>query len=456
VPDDSGIVVTRAEELNHIGAQFFGQGEMEPARLHFLAALSLEPNNPRALQNLGAVLRNLRHFEAAASVARRSVVASGNNPMCRSNLGVSLLAIRQFDEALATLHDVVTELPTSGPSWHNYGLVLYMLGRYDEALYAFEHGLQYTPGNAQMRSDRALTLLSLGELQAGLVAYEVRWNILKRNAAWNIGVPEWQGEALDSCHILVHHEQGFGDSIMLVRFMKQLAVKGCRITLAVPTELMRLFERSFNYIKVVDMSSITEAADEKFDYHAPMLSVMRHLDIGSPHEIDATPYLLAEPTVPVNLPKAKLRVGICWASGNHGAVVADRRRVVPLTQFLPLSEIPGVALISLQKGKESYDIMAQGLEGIVYDLSHRLEDFAHTADVMANLDLIISVDSAVAHLAGAIGKPCLMLSPYSRCWRWWNFNGQPWYRDMLQFTQSQDGTWNEAMADVTAEVRAGL
>ena len=451
--DASGpIAVTRAEELNYIGAGLYGRNELEPARLHFLAALALEPNNPRALQNLGATLRSLNHFEAALSVARRSVIASGNNPMCRSNLAVSWLNLRQYDKALAIMEEVSAEVPEYGPGWHNYGLALYMSGDHEKALEAFDKGLALLPVNYQMQSDRALTLLSLGRLQEGLAAYETRWNLLKRNAAWEIGIPEWQGEDLEGRRILVHHEQGFGDSIMLVRFMRDLAQNDCSITLAVPAELVGLFARSFGFLKVVDMVRIEVARGEMFDYHSPMLSVMHHLNYEAPHQIDPRAYLMAATMAPLTLPKATFRVGICWASGNHGPNVADRRRVVPLTQFLPMSEIPGVSLVALQKGKEQGDIVAKGMEGLVFDVAHKLEDFATTADIIANLDLVVSVDSAVAHLAGAIGKPVLMLSPYTRCWRWWNDNGQPWYNDLEQFAQSQDGTWTKAMAAVTEVV----
>ena len=213
---------TKTEELNAKGAEFFREGHLEPARLHFLAALSLEPNQPQVLQNLGAVLRSLGHYEAAESVARRSVAASDNNPFCRSNLGVSQLAMRRYNEATKTLQEVTKDLPNSGPSWHNYGLALYMTGRYDEALTTFNTSLGLDYSNSQLQSDRALTLLSLGKIQEGLEAYECRWNLLTKSKIWKTNIPEWQGEFLKGMRILAHHEQGFGDSLMLVRFSEAI------------------------------------------------------------------------------------------------------------------------------------------------------------------------------------------------------------------------------------------
>jgi tetratricopeptide (TPR) repeat protein len=430
----------------------FQQGQIEPARLHFLAALIAEPNHVHALQNLGAVLRTMQHYEAAAVVSRRSVALAPGNAYCRSNLGVSLLNLRRFDEALALLRAVTVDMPDHGPSWHNLGLALYIMGRHEAALKAFDRALTLLP-DLQTISDRALTLLALGEIQKGLEAYEVRWAILPKSKVWGLNIAEWQGEDLKGKHLLVHHEQGFGDSIMLVRFVRQLAEAGARITLAVPSELLRLFKRSFPFVAVVDFNDEEKlSASANFDFHSPLLSVMRWLGIQQPQTIDSRPYLVTMPT-PHKLPEADFRIGICWASGKHGKAVEDRRRLVPLTLFLPMLECPGVSLVSLQKGDEVRDIPLSGSESIVFDLSNRLEDFAATADLMNDLDLVISVDSAVAHLAGAIGKPCLMLSPYTRCWRWWRKNlGWPWYTNMFVFSQSEDGTWTKPMRNVVRAV----
>jgi tetratricopeptide (TPR) repeat protein len=438
-----------------IGVEFFQKGQMEPARLHFLSALFMEPNQPQVLQNLGAVLRNLNFYEASESIARRSVAASGNNPYCLSNLGVAQMALRKYGEALKTLKTVTNGLPDAAPGWHNFALVLYMLGRYEEALKSFDKSLELDSTNSQVQSDRALTLLALERIQDGLESYEVRWKLLANSKIWEKDLPEWKGENLIGSRILVHHEQGFGDSIMLVRFLNPLAKLGCSITLAVPDELTLLFQRSFRFIKVISLTE-AEALDNvsAFDYHTPMLSLMRWLGIKTPSEIDASTYLYAKPSEDNRLPDAACRIGICWASGNHGPTLVDRRRVIDLTKFLPLSEIPGVALISLQKGPDTKAIIDNGMEGIVFDITHKFENFAITADYIANLDLVISVDSAVAHIAGAIGKPCLMLSPYTRCWRWWGkSHGWPWYNRMAVYYQSENGNWDSAMKKVISAVR---
>lgn len=450
-------VPTKADELNHMGAVMLTQGHYEPARLHFLAALSLEPEHVMALQNLGAVLRQLRHYDAAESVAKRSVLLTeGRNPHCISNLGVSQLGLRKYDEALVTLKSVLKALPNAN-SWHNYGLICYMMGQLPEALAAFNTSLEMEPNSAQCQSDRSLTLLSLGDIQQGLEAYEVRWNLLFQCIAWKLGIEEWKGQSLDGKHLLIHHEQGFGDTIMLSRFVDTVAQQHpeCKITLAVPSELMRLCAQSFPNVDVIDWQE-AEAFNNpsQFDYHSPLLSVMRHVGVAKYDDICSAPYLRAVPRREVRLPDTNFRIGVCWASGNHSPLTLERRRVVPVTHFLPLTEMRGVGIVSLQKGAGSEDIVQHGLEGIIFDATHRIEDFADTAEIIACLDLVISVDSAVAHLAGALGKPCIMLSPYTRCWRWWsNKSGWPWYRGMQQFHQSQDGSWGPAMNRTLQTVR---
>lgn len=438
--------ISRADELNGHGAKFFHEGDITAARMHFLAALSLDPNHAYALMNLGATLRNLDQYEAAASVARRSVKASGGHLMHRGNLGTVLLALRKYPEAETELRAVVEQAPTLGTGWHNLGLFNYITGRRSEAETSFRRAIAEGYDNGQLRSDLSLTLLSLGKLAEGLAEYECRWATLWKAPVWEMQIPEWQGEDISGCSIVVHHEQGFGDTLMLARFARDLHERGAQVTLAVPKELVRLMAQSFPMCQVMDVHS-TLLRESKFDYHSPTLSVLRHLKLDT-WEIRPTPYLRAERRREIKLPGARKKIGICWASGNHGPAFRERRRMVPVTQFLPLTELDDTAVVSLQLGEPKTDLLRHGLEGLVYDPSYRIEDFADTAEIIECLDLVITVDSAVAHLAGGMGKPVIMLSPWTRCWRWWNpYSGQPWYGDMTIRFQSSDGSWDSAVAD---------
>jgi len=435
----------RAIELNNIGAQLFSQGQYEPAKMHFLASISTDKENFQAWMNLGAVLRMFGQYHAAEFVAKRSILLSNNNVFAKSNLGVSQLSLRKFDEALRTLKDVVEETQEHGPHWHNYGLAHYMLGQYWEALASFERSLELAPDNIRCRSDYSLTLLSLGFLQKGLESYECRWELLWRSKVWALNILEWQGEDLDGKHILLHHEQGFGDTLMLSRFVRDILAKGAKITLAVPMELTRIMESSFPNISVIDHNLSLKTRESEFDFHSPLLSVVKWLGLEKPEQIGSEPYLCAQPMTPIKLPSAKVRIGLVWASGKHTPELEERRRIVPLVLFLPLLEIKDLAVISLQKDEGQADIARNGLEGLFYDISQKCNDFYDTASVIRHLDMIICVDSAVAHLAAGMGKDVIMLSPYTRCWRWWdNKTGKPWYNTIIQFHQAKDGSWNNA------------
>ena len=244
----------------------------------------------------------------------------------------------------------------------------------------------------------------------------------------------------------MHHEQGFGDSIMLSRFLPALMLRGAHVTVVVPEELRSLFALNFPFIRVISFEHESLDGELHFDYHTPMLSMMRHLGVLQLSDISDKPYLRTTGALSWKLPPG-FKIGLCWASGNHGPALAERRRMVPVTSFLPLLKVPGISSVSLQKGKETKDLVDNGLEGLVFDASPRIEDFADTAAVIDKLDLVISVDSAVAHLAGAMGKPVLMLAPYTRCWRWWRTNegsGQPWYGMMKILPQEKNGSWAAA------------
>lgn len=444
--------LSRAEELNAMGAKLFRDGNVEAARLHFLGALMLEPMSASAYQNLGASLRTMRHFAASEIIALRSLILTkGENPYVLSNYGVALLGVRKGKEAVKMFEKVVVALPEAPHAWHNLGLGYYMTGDVPAALEAFDRSLALGHTN-NAASDRAMSLLSLGNLADGLEAYEVRWTLLKKSPLWELEIPEWQGESLYGRRILVHHEQGFGDSIMLVRFVRNLLEFGAEVHLAVPDKLVRLFAQSFPDVHVVDMNEVRESF---YDYHTPILSMLRHLAFKDVAEISDAPYLVAEGESVVKLPHTPIKIGLCWASGNHSPELIDRRRLAPLVNFLPLLADLQVSLTSLQKGEDERDIQANGLEGIIFDPAARINDFADTAQLISQLDLVISVDSAVAHLAGALGKPCIMLSPHTRCWRWWgevNGIGWPWYQNMVVFSQEADGSWTRAIKQAIAHV----
>ena len=450
----------RAAELVNKSSDYFAAGNLPAARLHALAALHVDANNPFALHNLSAILYQMELYSTSLSVARRALEHCDPKiaPHVKSNIGAALSGLRRHAEAQRYLRESIRALPNEAGPHHNLALSLYMTGNLNEALAEYDNAVRLQPDNVGFRSDRALGLLALGEIQNGLLEYECRWfsTTMKRSRFWDIGVPQWQGEPCNK--LLVHHEQGFGDSLMLCRWIPALRAKCSHLTYVVPKQLVRVMQNSFAGIGVDVYDWDDPEIGVDYNYHIPLLSALRWLGVETGGEFPAAPYLHTEPSeISAALPKSKLRVGLCWASGDHGPKLRQRRRIVPLENFLPLSEIDGVRLVSLQKDQHSREIIDIGAEGIVFDLMNRCEDFADTASVIKELDLVISVDSAVVHLAGALGKPTIMLGPYTRCWRWWGgTTGFPWYKDMKILRQSANGSWATACAALVPLVKRAV
>lgn len=433
----------KAAELQSRGNQLHQNGDVDGARLHYIGAMYMVPWDSTPVGNLCAMLYKQRHFEAAIAAGRRALALNPKDMSAKMNLANGLASTGRISEALLHCRDVLKEHPKFGPGWFNYGQILYRDNRFPEAQAAFAKAIGLGFANLDVANDYGMSLLAQGEIDRGLQAWEVRWESLLKYPVWDSGIPEWKGEDLDGKRIFVHHEEGFGDSLMLIRFIKQLRGD---VTVGCPSALRRLFEANFD----VKFANIEETPNkDDFDYHTPMLSMIRYLGVR-PDNIHASPYLKWE-HVGKNIP-GKFKVGIVWTSGDHGEELRLRRRQVPLELFLEIAEKPKVQLVSLQVGADA-DIPTLGAEGLIFDPSAALKDFAHTAEIINALDLVVAVDTSVAHLAGAMGKPVIMLGPYTRCWRWWSdTNGSPWYNDFKIIKQSQDGSWGAAMKRTVREV----
>src|SRR6266404_3831425 len=455
-----------ADELVDIGTQFFLQKRVDIARLYFDAALLKEPDHGRALHNLSCALIQGHLLPAALSTARRALNSGLDNNGVLMNITAALNGLGQFEEVLEGTDKIIRSMPPFDPRLpavlHNRGLVLNHLEQYEEAVKSYEKALILASSEDQKNmilSDRALAILAIGKIVEGCREYEVRWtNRLYKSKVWELGIPQWQGESLEGKRIILQHEQGFGDGVMLVRLVPELLLRGANVSLAVPGPLVELFTHHVPWqgVPVFEWNDDEERMREwRADYQVPMLTALGLLGYKPKHIFD-NPYLHATPDKD-NLGPPGFRVGLCWASGYHSFALAIRRRYVPLSLFFPLAEIPGVRLVSLQKDDPAKDILNLGAESFIHDAMARCSDFADMARVIAGLDLVVSVDSAVVHIAGALGIPCIMLGPYVRCWRWWGGEtGWPWYKDFRIFKQSQWGVWNkevERVIDLVKELK---
>ena len=449
-------LLARIAELNQKGAQFMAQGDFEAAKFHFMAAAQLDSNNPDILSNLAASLYRLRKHKAGVMVARRAVTIAPNNFMAWNNLAINLVTLGRNAEGRDAAMKGLALNPTDRPLHHTLGSLFLRQNKFAEAEVAFKKAISLGYDAYATRNDLGLALISQGKLEEGLAEYEVRWQQLYKNPVWVVGMSEWKGEDLDGKSILVHSEQGYGDSIMLSRFLEKIREICPNVALATQKPLIKLFELNFPWLEIFDVQSLPAeilARKREFDFHSPMLSTMRHLRIKK-HKISPEPYLSVNQPLDRQIP-GRYKIGICWSSGDHSEEMELVRRRVPLEKLLRLGEIPGVRLVSLQKGSDSEDICNLGAEALIIDPMARISSFYDTARVIREVDIVVTVCTSVAHLAGAMGKKCFVMLQRPRFWAYWNeTDGTPWYKDYkLYYREEESHSWEPTVSRIVKDVK---
>lgn len=450
-------VVPSAERYFQSGERHRDLGNIGGAEHCYISALRLDPDHPGALSSLACIAGDRRQFPAALAMAQRAANIAPDHPAFLANLGVALFQNQRPHESAQMLMAAITrtaqlreqghQIPPGGIGtlWHNLGLARMAASQPRHAISCFQIALSLMPGEARVLRDLGIAQLAIGEWGQGLIAHEARWSDLQKYPIWDSGIPRWEGEDLKGKTIIVHHEQGFGDTIQFVRFMPWLKERGARVILAVPVPLMRLMTLSGLADEVVEITGVMPAAD----FHSPMLSVPAYLELKT-ERIPNAPYLRAPESfgIPIRrAPSTRLVVGLVWA-GSPG-YVPDMRRSMPFEAMLALESLPGVLLVSLQKGERAADIGRAGMTGPVADLSGLLGDFADTAAALMQIDLLVSVDTSVLHLAGALGRPAIALLPYWRCWRWGvDCDDSPWYPSIRLAQQETADDWGGLMMAV--------
>jgi TPR repeat len=345
---------------------------------------------------------------------------------------------------------------------NNMGLILFAQNRVEAAIASYERALAVKPNHINALWNRALGLLKLGNFAQGWVEYEWRWKCDFMSLP-HLVQPIWDGSALQGKTILLIAEQGFGDMIQFVRYVPLVAQSGGRIIVQCPSALTRLFATCSFISQIVD----SETELPEFDVYAHFMSLPRIFGTTLETIPTAIPYLNPPEKYPQLLPvkpSTQLKVGIAWASGykdETAMLLKDyKKRSCPLAYFVELLQIPGVSLYSLQLGKDVadlYDYLSDTSDSAIVDLSggmhhggNRIQDFADTAAIAFQLDLVISVDTSVVHLSGALGKPTWVLLPFTADWRWLlGRNDSPWYpHKMRLFRQPQQGDWESVFREV--------
>jgi tetratricopeptide (TPR) repeat protein len=414
-------------------------GRIEEAISLYGAVLRQNADQPDVWNNLGVALRRSKRLDAALVAYRRAAELRPGNAGLWSNMGNCLREMMRFDEAAAA-HDKALELDASIKSHpFNAGLVYRDTNRFEQAIKHFDEALAIDPDYVDANWDKALALLATGQYEAGWAGYETRRKLADNPIRPLESVPEWDGKAdLRGKRLLLRAEQGFGDMIQFARFVPLVGKKAAHIILECRSELIPVMRT------IACVGTIVEKGAKLplFDLHVPLLSLPHVMKISEAelHRVSAEPYLSAPKGKQARLSPPSgtvLKVGLIWAGKLN-----PRDRSCPLEMLMPLMAQKGASFYSFQVDERRGDIARLGANALITDMGEHIHDFGDSAALMKAMDLVITIDSAPAHLAGALGVPVWMLQLYTTDWRWMvGRTDSPWYPTMRIYRQEAPGDW---------------
>lgn len=418
-------------------------------------ALRLRPRFPVALNNLANTLKQLGRFEEAIARCQEALQYKPDYATAYNNLGVALVAQGRLEDASAAFEKALELMPGDAVARTNLGAALVRQGRFEEGAVNARKALSVNPNHAEAHKNQAIVWLLLGDFERGWPEYEWRWNC-PGSALPAFARPLWDGTPLSGRTILLFAEQGLGDTLHFVRYANLLKQQGARTIVACQKPLLRLLETCPGVDQLVDVQGTLPP----FDVCAPLLSLPGILKTTLETIPAPIPYLSADPQLTEQwrqrldaLPARK--VGIAWQGSPH--FHADRQRSIPLASFAPLARVPGVRLISLQKGPGAEQIGQLAGQFEVIDFGAELDQasgpFMDTAAMIAGLDLVVTADTSIAHLAGALGVSVWIALSVSPDWRWLlHREDSPWYPSARLFRQTELGNWSDVFERMAGEL----
>lgn len=466
-----------ADAHHDLGLALADQGDHVRAAVAYRESLAIHPNFVEALNNLGVLLEEQGKVDEAVDLLRRAVQLKQAAPDLWNNLGVALAAKREFTEAIlcyqralqldpryaaalnnlgnaqrsigeieASIRSLRQSLrirPDYAEAYNNLAIALVQDGRHQEAMRYYDQAIHFRPDYPEAHMNRSLDRLAIADFEAGWIEYEWRW----RGKQLRLRYPDrlrWDGSSPAGKRILIHFEQGLGDTIQFIRYGRLLKKLGATVLAEVQAPLVKLLQGT----ECVD-ELFAGGAPPPFDFHAPLLSLPGLLGTTLPTIPADVSYLQPDRRL-VEMWRSRLaqlpgfRIGIAW-QGNP-EYRGDRHRSVPLRHFASLARIPGVTLISLQKGYSStqHAELRDSFPLIIFDeLDTATGPFMDTAAIIQNLDLVVTSDTALPHLAGALGAPVWMALPVACDWRWMHGReDSPWYPTMRLFRQRERDNWD--------------
>ena len=446
-----------------LGVALAASGRRDEAAGHFAEALRHEPDRVEAHLNLAAILAEGGQWADAVDHYRQALRHDPGNVTARFDLACALAEAGEPDAATAEEREVQRLVADDPGARRSLGLSLITLGRAEEALAQFREAVRIEPDSTEAHYSLALALLLLGRVPEGWKEYEWRWGLpVHQLYARPFRQPQWKGEDLAGRVLVLHAEQGLGDTLQFCRYAPLVAERSTGVYLEVQPELVRLLHLSFasDKLRIRPRAASFPGIEDLpvADFHSPLLSLPAVFG-SSLEDVPATiPYLRADPAQAsawarrlAALPRP--RVGLVWAGRPTNA--QDRLRSISLTRLAPLAAVPGVSFVSLQKGEAAMQAAAPPPGMVLHDIAPELHDFADTAAAITALDLVISVDTAVVHLAGALGQPVWVMNRRYTDWRWLlEREDSPWYPSLRLFRQPRHGDWDAVIGRVAGELQA--
>jgi tetratricopeptide (TPR) repeat protein len=417
-------------------------------------AIELRPNFLEAIMELLVVLGNKGRIDEAIELGRRAVVLRPDLSATHNNLGWALQKKELFNEAAAEYQRAIELQPEYPEAYNNLGSVLFEAARFGEAIRALQKALSFQPDHAAIAANIGIMMLTVGEFEHGWPLYEGRRHVIPVSLDRRSQKPRWDGSDLAGKRIVIQSEQGFGDTIQFARYVPLVRNRGGRVTLQCQPDLTKIFRT---------LEGVEEVISDKdplpdFDVHTRLLSLPGLFRTNLNSIPNKVPYLFADPTLVehwrqrIASEPPELKVGLSWAgSPTHPQ---DHHRSLRLAALAPLAGVPNVRFYSLQKGDAGRQALSPPPGMGMTDWTADLRDFADTAALAKNLDLVIMVDSAVAHLTGALGVPTWVLVQHIPDWRWLlNRTDSPWYPTMRLFRQPRRWDWETPIRQMAEELR---
>lgn len=424
----------------------------------FEQAMRQAPADPVPLCRMAALCLALGQYQDALALAEHAarLAPQATEPLLQHALACKCLD--RWEDAEHGLRRALQRQPEEAGLWCDLGIVLHGMGRLPEAEAAFDAALQREPDHPLSRWNRSLVLLAQGRYREGWPEYQARWRAAINGQMPHYPFPLWQGEPLAGKRLLVHGEQGLGDCLQFIRYLEPLWTSGVQLSLHMPRALHALFRLQWPEIPISEQDPV------QADYHVPLMDIPARLLSTHPDPLCTVPYLRVDPqrvatwqTMLSALPGRK--VGLVWQGsrrqGNARSEWLDARRSLPLSRLhAVLSAIPGISWVSLQKGYGSEARLDYQPAWPPEDAAAAFHDFADTAACLTQLDLLISVDTSVVHLAGALGVPVWVLNRFDGDWRWGaDESDATWYASVCQYRQSTLGDWTVPLQRLQADLQ---